>query len=124
MPYVDREKQRAYQRDWLARRRARYRDGQTCANCGTTENLELHHRDKGTKVDHKIWSWAIPRLEAELAKCEWLCGPCHWELHSAERRAICGTQARYNRPGCRCGRCRAAHAEYAKAWRAAARSAA
>lgn len=112
MPYADPEKQREYQRRWIAKRRAEYMDGKTCKKCGTAGDLHIHHRDTDTKVHHRIWSWARPRLEAELAKCDILCGECHRESHPHSVRSKHGTVNRYLKYGCRCPACREAKAEY------------
>jgi hypothetical protein len=87
--------------------------GKFCATCGAVSDLEIHHLDRTTKVSHRIWSWSKSRIEEELVKCEWLCGTCHDEHHSAERRAVCGTNSAYTR-GCHCQACREAHAAVAR----------
>jgi 5-methylcytosine-specific restriction endonuclease McrA len=51
--------------------------GQRCAHCGTSEQLEIHHRDRDAKVSHRICSWSPARQRVELAKCEFLCRGCH-----------------------------------------------
>ena len=73
MPYKDPEKQREYQRQWMADRRAEWFSGKSCVDCGSTEALELDHVDPSIKIDHKVWSWSLERREAELAKCEARC---------------------------------------------------
>lgn len=78
MPYSDSEKQREYQREWIARRRAEWvKSNGPCADCGTWEDLEIDHVDASTKVTHRVWSWSRRRREEELAKCVVRCGPCH-----------------------------------------------
>lgn len=115
MAYATKEGAAANARRFYAKRRAMYLEGQSCRACGSTENLEIHHKDPSTKVDNRIFTWAIPRLEEELAKCEWLCGACHDEHHAALLRAPCGSAAAYQR-GCRCQACRDAHASRARAY--------
>jgi 5-methylcytosine-specific restriction endonuclease McrA len=83
------EKKRAYQRTWLAARRASYVAGQRCVHCGSLEKLELDHIDSTAKAaswSHAIWSWTKARLEAELAKCQWLCHVCHLKKSIADWR--------------------------------------
>jgi hypothetical protein len=102
MPYTDKAKQLKYQREWMARRRAKYLEGKKCKHCGGEENLVFHHRDPKIKESHRIWSWAIPRLEAELKKCVVLCRTCHYVVH---RTTTHGTRNMYDRYGCRCQAC-------------------
>jgi len=45
VPYKDKDKQRTYQREWLARRRAEFMLNKVCKCCESAENLELHYRD-------------------------------------------------------------------------------
>lgn len=103
MGYKDPAQQREYQREWVAARRARYTRGHVCVDCGSTDRLELDHRDPSEKVSHRIWSWTATRLEAEIAKCDWRCAACHQARH-AEERARHGIGG-YQR-GCRCDVCR------------------
>ncbi len=110
MPYKDPERQRQFQREAVARRRAEYT--KPCARCGSTDNIQMHHKDKTTKVSHRIWSWSRKKIEIELAKCEWLCRKCHQDEHRPEPPEH-GKLSRYKRPHhCRCDLCRAANAKY------------
>ncbi len=77
MPYKDKEKQREYQRLWMAEQRFRYFQGKSCVDCGSTSNLELDHVEADKKTSHRIWSWSAERKEAELAKCVVRCADCH-----------------------------------------------
>lgn len=77
MAYQDKEKQRAYQREWLAKRRLEYFTGKVCIDCGTDQKLELDHIDPKTKVSHNIWSWTKVRRDEELKKCVPRCEECH-----------------------------------------------
>lgn len=77
MPYSDPDRQREYQAQWRAKRRAAWFEGRRCLDCGSREDLTLDHVDPKTKVSHKIWSWSRARREAELAKCVVRCLPCH-----------------------------------------------
>lgn len=115
MGYKDPAEQRAYLRAWMAARRAEWFAGRVCAKCGSAERLELDHVDPAQKVNHRVWSWAKDRREAELAKCQALCFRCHSEKNKAARRAWLlaknlpthGTLTAY-RNGCRCDSCRTA----------------
>jgi 5-methylcytosine-specific restriction endonuclease McrA len=123
MPYADPQRQREYQNAWMARRRQNWLDENgPCQRCGATENLEVDHIERHTKVDHKVWSWSQARREAELAKCQVLCESCHLEKTLAEIPGrVCGTNSAYvdrNGKGCRCPECTAAHAQAAREYRA------
>ncbi len=117
MPYKDKEAQREFQRAWMSKRRASYivTYGGCCIACGATDNLEFHHRDRGTKTEHKIWSWNPKRIEKELKKCDLLCHGCHHKETAKERgyyKAPHGTLSAYKDYGCRCKDCRFANATY------------
>ena len=56
MPCATKELQRAYQREWMARRRAAWFADKSCVRCGSTERLEIDHVDRSTKVTHALWS--------------------------------------------------------------------
>ena len=96
---------RRYQRDWLRRRREAWLADKSCVHCGSRQDLHIHHCDPNEKFEHRVWSWRQDRREAELAKCEVLCHPCHRRLHAEQDRYPCGTVAAYRR-GCRCEPCR------------------
>lgn len=113
MPYKDPEKQREYARKWIAARRAEWLADKFCVVCGSTEELEVDHIDRATKVDHKVWSWSSARREAELAKCQVLCKSCHLKKTVEEGpHAQHGTMSMYHKYGCRCEPCREARSEY------------
>ncbi len=120
MPYKSVEQQREYQRQWKAERRARYLDGKTCVQCGSDQGLQFDHIDPNQKIDHRIWSWAIPRIEAELAKCQVLCQPCHRGKTNAQNYPPRqhGTYTSYSK-GCHCDACKGAKNRYQRAYRAA-----
>ncbi|URQ04828.1 HNH endonuclease [Streptomyces phage Emma1919] len=77
MPYKDKEKQKEYQRQWAAKRRADFFNGKVCVVCKSQRNLELDHIDPKKKVSHNIWSWSDDKRNKELAKCQVLCNSCH-----------------------------------------------
>jgi hypothetical protein len=86
MGYKDPARQRAYQNEWIQRRRREWFKDKTCALCGSAKDLRLDHRDPTIKVTHRIWSWSQERREAELAKCQVLCLSCHRRKTAAEAR--------------------------------------
>lgn len=64
------------------------RDGPGCAVCGSTRQLEIHH--KGGEVDHPEWgrrhTWKNKR------QLQLVCATCHPSLHSEQPPA---TRERY-----------------------------
>lgn len=125
MPYTDPDKQAKYQREWIAQRRAEWFAGKSCAWCGSAEELQLDHVDPATKVSHRIWSWSDSRRNAELAKCQVLCRPCHeqkaismLESPSMAQAFRHGTGASYLKRHCKCVACRAWNSERVRRWRA------
>lgn len=78
MPYTDATAQRTYQAQWRARRRAEwFSENGPCVDCKSWDALELDHWDASTKISHRVWTWSSARRDAELAKCEVRCAPCH-----------------------------------------------
>jgi len=112
MAYKDREQQRAYQREWVRRRRAEFLADKRCAFCNSGDELELHHFDPAVKVSHAIWSWSRKRREEEIAKCIVLCRACHVRRHREERPTHCKRgheltkENSYMKPGTRRRECR------------------
>ena len=123
MPYSDPERQREYQRQWIARRRNEFFKGKVCVKCGSTTDLRLDHIDPTKKVSHSIWSWSRSRRESELAKCQVLCHPCHVKKTLGQMPithgygvAGHGTKRMYSN-GCRCRPCTDAAVLAATTWR-------
>ncbi len=114
MPYKDSRRQSEYQRTWLRRRRREWLDDHgPCVRCGSTENLEVDHISRRSKIAHRVWSWSKRRRDRELSKCQVLCKPCHLEKSRAElsKPLRHGTLHGYNHRGCRCDACRQANRE-------------
>jgi len=113
MGYKDPERQRTYQREWVAKNRADFLRGKVCKQCGSSDRLEVDHVNRATKIDHKVWSWSPKRRAKELAKCQILCHDCHQEKTSQEAAPPHGVNTRYTSPRwkCRCDACRKAHRE-------------
>ena len=85
MPYANPEAQREYQRAWMAKRRREFLEGKSCAFCGSSDDLELHHFDPGAKTSHRLWSWSEEKRKAEIAKCMIVCRGCHTRHHAEQR---------------------------------------
>lgn len=107
MPYKDKEQQRKYQREWMAKRRSDFFADKSCVKCGSSEDLELDHIDPSTKVSHRIWSWSQKKRDEELAKCQILCDACHREKTSAflDSQIKHGSYKMRNKHGCKCDLC-------------------
>lgn len=87
MPYKDPEKQREYQRLWLAQRREAFFSDKSCVDCGRKEDLEIDHVDPKLKINHRVWSWSRQRRETELAKCVVRCVGCHQQKTTTHRES-------------------------------------
>ncbi len=85
MPLTGEEK-RAYNREWMRKRREEwFRANGPCA-CGSWDRLEIDHIDRSTKTTHRVWSWSEKRRNEELAKCVVRCRKCHREKTNPEMR--------------------------------------
>lgn len=78
-----------------------------CRDCGTWEQLEVHHVDPSQKEPMRLWCVSRNRRERELAKCIPLCQACHHRRHgrSAPGTLNHGTLTAYNKKKCRCTKC-------------------
>lgn len=116
------EVKRAYQREWLHRRRQAWAEGKRCHFCGDEidpDHYHVHHLDPDLKVSHRIWSWSQARLEAELAKCRPACPDCHRQYSVADQIKPLehGTVHGYKRRRCRCPECKSAWAAFMREFR-------
>lgn len=111
-----RDYMRLYQNAWLQQRRTAWlKANGPCANCASWDRLEVDHKFRSEKVDHRVWSWSESRRSVELAKCQPLCHSCHKLKTKAE--AFCHGIGGYRR-GCRCPVCREAKLSQARRYRA------
>lgn len=108
MTYKNKEQQRQYQRQWIANRRIEYFKDKYCVQCGSTEQLELDHINRKTKVDHRIWSWSKTKRDEELAKCQVLCRDCHKLKTKLENIIQIHGLSMYKYHGCKCDICKQA----------------
>ena len=90
--------------------------GGKCVDCGTTEDLQFDHVDASTKEISisTVLTYAAPKVEAEMAKCELRCSSCH-----REKTAACGDDNSVPHGGgkagkrrCKCDPCREKKREY------------
>lgn len=119
-----RESHNKYHREYKARKRAEWFAGKVCVKCGSDQDLQMDHiveeeKDGHIKaVSHNVFSWSKAKREAELAKCQVLCEPCHQEKtaawYAARREHGTATMYRY----CKCQVCRDGHSARRRAQRA------
>ena len=91
--YLERNKRQLvlYKASW-----EEYKSRLRCSRCGHDDPdcIEFHHRNPAEKefeVSEGIRRrWGIPRILAEIAKCDPLCANCHRKLHAALRRGDSG----------------------------------
>jgi len=114
MPYKDPDKQREYQRNWYNKRRQQWLEENGPCACGSTKDLEVHHKDPTKKVTHRVWSWSAERRATELAKCKVECKECHRGKHYEDmvKPVVHGTEDGYTHHLCRCDLCKKANKAY------------
>jgi 5-methylcytosine-specific restriction endonuclease McrA len=92
MAYKNKEKQREYQLKWITKRRSDWikSQGGECAECGSSDQLEVDHIDPKTKKWNpaQIWSRNQSSRDKELEKCQVLCYECHNTKSSAHKSII------------------------------------
>ena len=86
-----------YMRIYMAaryyKRRAHYISalGGECAKCGSLDPLEFDHidrEDKEYEIGKILATGSKKKVEAEMAKCQLLCTPCHKEKSRLEISAV------------------------------------
>lgn len=92
MPFADKEQFRAYQREWVRKRREKWFADKSCVECGALDQLELDHINPDHKISHRIWTWAWKRILEETAKCQVLCKSCHQAKTLRNKEYACGEQ--------------------------------
>ncbi len=119
---IEKEKYNAYMRKYMLNRyikrmaSAISQMGGKCIECGSTENLEFHHRDRKDKtfsVGGSAWNTTVERFNQEVAKCDLLCDECHKRKHSAKNTH--GTLSAYRY--CHCDICKDAKRKYTVEYR-------
>ncbi len=97
--------------------------GGQCKACVSKENLEIDHIDpdqKSHELAGKLSSLAKLKLEAEIEKCQLLCGDCHTEktlVDNGFQRTTHGTTTMYCHHKCRCEICRTANSVRSRAYK-------
>ena len=119
MGYKDPEKQRAYAREWIRKRRQKwFSQNGPCIKCGSWENLELDHIEPEKKISHNVWSWSQQRRDKELSKCQVLCQECHKAKTAEDKIGPIKHGNGGYRLGCRCETCTEEHTMKKRSWRA------
>lgn len=104
---------REYQREKYARLRAEMIIilGGKCAECGSTDDLQMDHKNPAEKLfglEHLVFRTRETFLW-EVAKCQLLCGP-HHRIKSAREHGIYSSAPRLKK--CVCGKEFYSHASY------------
>lgn len=84
---MDKEKYNAYMNDYMKRRYKERRElafnilGESCAYCGSEEDLQIDHRYWHQKKFEfgKMWNCSLKKFMQELQLCQTLCKSCHIE---------------------------------------------
>jgi hypothetical protein len=86
--------------------------GGVCVVCGTTVDLQFHHKDPSQKkfTIASRYGLKMDKLQDELGKCELRCSLHHKEMHAATH----GTLGYYRHQRCRCDICVTAYNAYMK----------
>ena len=108
------EYQRTYQRNryWERKNKIFKILGEKCCVCGSVADLEIHHKNPNEKeFDPGSREREKSAFEAELKKCELLCGRCHKEKHATSH----GSVTMYRVYGCRCAACVDRHRRFKQA---------
>lgn len=113
MGYKNKDDKRAYQAEWVARRRLAWLvENGPCFRCGSNKELEVHHLDPSTKEANPTHLWSLSpnniKRVAELAKCVVACYTCHKELTRFLFEVVEHGNTTMYRKGCRCVKCRRA----------------
>lgn len=96
--------------------------GGVCVVCGTTDDLEMDHRDwaKKTRNVGRLWPWKrYGEMYAELDKCQLLCSDHHLQKTKADfmeqhalKGYVHGTIYAWMKRRCDCAECYAAKRQW------------
>lgn len=125
---LDKEKYNSYMNEYMKARYKKRREeviiklGGECKNCHSVDNLELDHIDPKSKFNTiaRLSSASEVIFQAEVAKCQLLCRPCHMkktmvDLGQLDARENHGTLSSYKY--CKCNLCKKAQSDYIKEYR-------
>lgn len=88
--------------------------GGVCVICGTSKNLQFHHKNPKDKTVDVSKSWDTLKVKDEiLTKCQLLCAVCHKRKHAAKH----GSCSMYRHHHCRCVPCKQAWNMATKCWK-------
>lgn len=88
------ETRKARRGEWIAKQ------GGVCVTCGSTDRLEIDHRnpaEKSCEVE-QIWFRTAEARAVELAKCQVLCRDCHLAKSKVDLRGIAKRRSSKTRP--------------------------
>lgn len=97
--------------------------GGVCTSCGSTDELEIDHKDPTEKefnLSRKLHTLSKEKLDEEVAKCQLLCDKCHNEKSVGEKgqtiaRGTHGTISSFRY--CKCDLCREANNKWMREYK-------
>lgn len=104
-------------RYWKLKAEAHERLGGKCAECGSTEGLELDHIDPSTKTVEvsRFCSMSRVRFLEELKLCQLLCNE-HHKQKSIQEQSVEHGGGLSGKKNCPCELCKARKSEYMRNW--------
>lgn len=92
--------------------------GGKCVGCGTTEDLEFHHKEPATKLFSigQCIDTNWDKLVTEAKKCELLCGSCH-DVETIKQLSVPHGGGASGKKNCPCIPCKSKKAEYMKQYK-------
>jgi hypothetical protein len=107
----------AYHREYYYKRRSKVIDflGGECVTCGSTEDLQIDHKDPNKKSFNISNNYTLSNqsIRKELEKCQLLCRTCHEKKTAEEHTGFKhGTYYGWAKKGCSCAACEENRSEY------------
>jgi hypothetical protein len=94
MPYKDKEAQKKFQRDWIAKRREDLLVNKTCRDCSSTSDLNFVNVKNGGKKFS--YSYSGEKLKEKLADAIVLCEDCNDKFQRNTRKEKSTTHGKTN----------------------------